>query len=194
MKRLLCLFLLALLPLAGCRQSAAGGSSPFDAVFTEFKSTLEGKNHLQALASLHRMLEDFWAQAPLLMANPRFVKSAGNSYGIYEPKEDDQFTAGEVIYLYMEPVGFTVKANPGGWREFGFTADFKVEDSAGKVLGGQNDFATLPFKSWNYNTEIALTFNYTFNGLASGRYKIVTVVKDMHADKKATVEKWLTVR
>ncbi|GAI74850.1 unnamed protein product, partial [marine sediment metagenome] len=77
--------------------------------------------------------------------------------------EGDSFRIDEPIYLYIEPIGYTIKENPKSSYEFGFFADFTIEGEDGKVLGGQKDFAKLDFKSWNFNTEITLTFTYTIS-------------------------------
>ncbi len=172
---------------------ASAATYSFDTIFSQFKSSLDKKDYLKALQSLRSSLELFWKQSPLILNNVRFVKSDGNSYGIYEPKEGEKFISGESIYLYMEPVGYALKKNPKGFYEFGFTADFSIEDKSGKVLGGQKNFANLDFKSWNFNTEVSLTFTYTFTGLGKGRYKIITHVKDKNSDKKATVENWFNI-
>jgi hypothetical protein len=167
-------------------------SDPFDEAFSQFKAALQTKDQAKALKALRSALESFWAQSPLILENARFVTGGDNSYGIYEPREGDRFKSGETIYLYMEPAGYTLKKNPKGQYEFGFVADFTVADDNGQELGGQKDFASLDFRSWNYNTEIALTFDYSISGVDEGKFKIITVVKDKFSDKKATVEKWVT--
>ena len=152
-----------------------------------------GLDFVQEYRALRASLEAFWQRAPLLLNNVRFVQGTGNSYGIYDPRPTAAFRAGEPIYLYLEPVGYTLKKNPTGLYEFGFSADFTVKDAAGKVLGGQTGFADLNFRSWNFNTEVALTFTYRFSGLKKGSYKVVTVVHDKFSDKRATVEQAFTI-
>jgi len=152
-----------------------------------------GHDFVQEYRTLRASLEAFWQRAPLLLNNVRFVQGTDNSYGIYDPQPKSAFRPGEPIYLYLEPVGYTLKKNPAGYYEFGFTADFTLKDAAGKTLGGQTGFADLNFRSWNFNTEVALTFTYRFSGLKKGSYKVVTVVKDKFSDKRATVEKEFTV-
>jgi hypothetical protein len=122
------------------------------------------------------------------------VNSDDNTFGIYEPKEGNTFESGEPIYLYMEPIGYRFKKSQKGFYEFGFTADFTLEDENGNILGGQKDFADLNFTSWNCNTEIALTFTYTFTGFDQGKYKVVTHVEDAYSDKDATIENWFYIR
>jgi hypothetical protein len=191
MKKSLLLGLVAILAFAGC--SKTGKIGPFDGSFGVFQSAAAAKDFSKALTALRSLMLSYLAESPLFLENVKFVMGADNSYGIYEPRESDVFAAGEPIYLYVEPAGYAINKNPLGYREFGFKADFQVADASGKVLGGQTDFAVLPFKSWNPNTEISLTFTYTLSGLEKGKYKITTQITDAHSAKKASCEKWFTI-
>lgn len=190
MKRLSVLGLAALLVMSfGCSGKGSAPSGTFEAGFSRIDDAIGKGDFSGALAALRSSFEAFRAKSPLLLENVKFVTSDSASYGIYDPRPSDEFAAGDVIYLYLEPVGQALKEAPDGKHDFGFQADFSLEDAAGKVMGGQKDFAGPRFSSWNYNTEIALTFNFTFSGLQAGRYKIVLTVRDAHSDKSATVEK-----
>jgi hypothetical protein len=201
MKKALVLGLVAATMFGGCSKPSTTGTEgtktaaagPFEASYTAFQSAFEAKDYGRALVGLRSLMATFWAESSLVLGNVKHVKGANNSYGIYEPKESDVFSAGEPIYLYMEPAGYALTKNPGGYYEFGFSADFQIADAGGKILGGQTNFASMPFKSWNFNTEIALTFTYTVSGLEKGKYKTITQVTDTHSGKKATVEKEFTV-
>jgi hypothetical protein len=190
MKRLRILGLATLLVIAfGCSGKEPAPSGAFDAGFARFNDALGKGDFTAALAALRSSFEAFREKSPLLLQNVKFVTSESASYGIYEPRASDEFAAGDVIYLYLEPVGQVLKESKDGRHEFGFSADFSLENAAGKVLGGQKDFASPRFSSWNFNTEIALTFNFSFSGLQAGRYKILLTVRDAHSAKSASVEK-----
>jgi hypothetical protein len=189
----------ATLALAVCALTAAvkaqtEPAGPFDRAIAGFRSAVAVKDFANALRALRSLGTAFWAESPLLLENVKFVKGSGCSYGVYEPRESEVFADGEPIYLYAEPAGYLFKKNPAGYYEFGFKADFQVADESGKVLGGQNDFAVLPFKSWNPNTEISITFTYTLSGLEKGKYKMTTQVSDAHSAKKVSCEKWFTIK
>lgn len=162
--------------------------------FSEFKASLKDKKYVEAYKYLHSSMEMFWKESPLILNNVRFVVDDDNSFGIYTPRVDNKFSPGEKIYLYMEPIGYSVNKNKNGLYEFGFTADFTLEDEKGTVLGGQKGFADLGFKSWNFNTELSLTFTYSFSGFDKGKYKIVTDVHDKYSDKTVQIEKWFYIR
>ena len=177
-------------PAAGPGTTPPG---PFDASLAQFKEAMGKSDDAGALAALRSTFEMFWEKTPLLLNNVKFVTNESASYGIYTPKATEEFAPGEVLNLYLEPVGQTLKRNERGQYDFGFRADFVLEDETGKVLGGQNDFVNPSFTSWNFNTEIALTFNFTFTGLQAGKYKIVLTVKDVQSTKTATANKVFTI-
>jgi hypothetical protein len=199
MKKAVFFVLVSALALAVCAATGEGGAQsppagPFAGAVADFQSAAAAKDYARALDALRSLMASFWSEAPLLLGNVELVKGADNSYGMYAPRESDVFADGEPIYLYAEPAGYTIKKNPAGYYEFGFKADFQVADESGKVLGGQNDFAVLPFKSWNPNTEVSITFTYTLSGLEKGKYKILTQVSDMNSAKKASCEKWFAIK
>ncbi len=166
----------------------------FERPFARFKSEFAEKDYYAAYATLHSVVELFCEKSPLLLRNVQFVRDEDNSYGIYQPKEGNNFAAGEPLYLYFEPVGYVYKKNPAGYYEFGFNADFILEDDKGNELAGQKDFADLNFSSWNLNTEVSLTFTYSFTGFDKGKYKVVTYVRDANSKKSATVENWFYIK
>ena len=162
-------------------------------ILTQFGSALDKKDFAAAYSSLRAVLQDFWGMSPLLLQNVRFVKNENNTFGIYEPRETEEYAPGEAIYLYMEPVGYASKKSESGKYEIRFSADMSIENDKGEVLGGQKDFAKMAFSSWNFGTEMCLTFTYTVSGLEKGRYKIVTTVCDGGSDKTASCEKRFSI-
>lgn len=171
-----------------------GIADTFDETYSRFKADFSMHDYFKAHAELHHLLEHFWEKTPLLLRNVRFVRGEDNSYGIYDSRDGNSFAAGEPLYLYLEPVGYAFKKNPKGYYEFGFKADFTLEDDKGNELGGQKGFANLNFSSWNYNTEVSVTFTYTFTGFEKGKYKVITHVMDANSNKNATVEKWFYIK
>jgi hypothetical protein len=207
MKRLCTLGLVIVFIFAGCGKKAEesktvspptapavpGVTQDMMTALNQFGSSLEKKEFAAAYQFLRSVLVDFWSASSLLLQNVKFVKGDNNTFGIYEPKPNEEYAAGEPMYLYMEPAGYVVKKNDQGKYEFGFNTDMSLENEKGEILGGQKDFAKMAFSSWNFNTEICLTFTYTFSGLAKGRYKIVTTVHDARSDKIATTENWFSI-
>jgi len=157
-----------------------------------FLEALRNEDYPAALKNIDLIKDKVLEESPLLLLNPTLVKTQNNSYGVYEPEEDNTYSDGQTIYLYIEPAGYRIIRSEAGYYEFRFLADFQVADENGQILGGQERFADLPFKSWHANKEVAITFNYNFSGLAAGKYKIITTVYDANSDKKASTETWVS--
>jgi len=172
----------------------AASLEPYETLFDSLKSSLEGRDYQKTLAVINSMKDEIWEQVPLMLQNVLLVKGPDNTYGVYEPAEDDVYSEGETIYLYVEPLGYKIIKSEAGYYEFGFSADFQVVTENGEIIGGQEKFVQLPFKSWHPNKEVAITFNYHFSGLPAGKYKIITTVYDANSDKKAAAEIWFTTR
>ncbi|MGB9906292.1 MAG: hypothetical protein ACPLRR_02760 [Candidatus Saccharicenans sp.] len=165
----------------------------FDSLLGSMQEALQGKDYLKALAAADSIKEQIWEEAPLMLRNVILVKGMNNTYGIYEPEDDEAYSPGQTIYVYLEPVGYKIIKNEAGYYEFRFTADFQLVNENGEILGGQEQFADLPFKSWHPNKEVAITFNYNFSGLPAGKYKVVTTVYDANSDRKASAETRFTI-
>ncbi len=200
MKKLLTFAIIVVVLFSSCAKKeqakeaiSTAPASALERSLASVKDSVGKKDYASAWLALRSSLEAFWGETPLLINNPRFVTSENNTFGIYTPKEGEDFSSGEVIHLYCEPAGYSVRKNAEGQYEFAFKADFSLEDESGKVLGGQKDFANLNFKSWNFNTEVALTFTFTFSGLEKGRYKIVTMVRDANSEKSASLTKVFSI-
>lgn len=157
-----------------------------------FLEALRNEDYPAALKNIDLIEDKVWEESPLLLLNPTLVKAQNNSYGVYEPEENNVYSNGQTIYLYLEPAGYRFVKSENGYYEFRFLADFQVADENGQILGGQEKFADLPFKSWHPNKEVAITFNYNFSGLTPGKYKIITTVFDANSDKKAANETWVS--
>ncbi|MBC7364521.1 MAG: hypothetical protein H5U07_08290 [Candidatus Aminicenantes bacterium] len=157
-----------------------------------FLEALRIEDYPAALKNIDLIKDKVWEESPLLLLNPTLVKAQDNSYGVFEPEEDNIYSNGQTIYLYIEPAGYRIIRSEAGYYEFRFLADFQVADENGQILGGQEKSADLPFKSWHPNKEVVITFNYNFSGLTPGKYKIITTVYDANSDKKAATETWVS--
>ncbi|MDI6849548.1 MAG: hypothetical protein QME69_07125 [Candidatus Saccharicenans sp.] len=165
----------------------------YDSLYQSLLAELKDSDYLKALEKAEAIRDKVWEEAPLILANVRLVKGQNNTYGVYEPEEDNVYSDGETIYLYLEPAGYKITKNEDGSYQFRFLADFQLVAEDGEILGGQERFADLPFKSWHPNKEVALTFNYNFSGFTAGNYKIITTVHDANSDKRASTETWIAI-
>lgn len=178
---------------AGSPAAVPAAAGPLDSLIGSMQEALRGQDYLKALGAADSIKDKIWEEAPLMLRNVILVKGINNTYGVYEPEDDDVYSQGETIYVYLEPVGYRIMKNEAGYYEFRFTADFQLVNENGEILGGQEQFANLPFKSWHPNKEVAITFNYNFSGIPAGKYKVVTTVYDANSDRKASADTWFTI-
>lgn len=178
---------------AGTKGAISTAAGAFDSMIGSMQEALRAQDYLKALAAADSIKDKIWEEAPLMLRNVILVKGMNNTYGVYEPEDDDVYSQGETIYVYLEPVGYKIRKNEAGYYEFRFTADFQLVNENGEILGGQEQFANLPFKSWHPNKEVAITFNYNFSGIPAGKYKVVTTVYDANSDRKASADTWFTI-
>ncbi|MGB9837146.1 MAG: hypothetical protein ACPLRX_10450 [Candidatus Saccharicenans sp.] len=174
--------------------TAKASPASYYSLCDSLKASLENSDYKNALEIINSLKDELWEKVPLSLQNIKYVKGPDNTYGVYEPAEDDIFADGETIYLYAEPVGYKIIKNEDGFYEFGFKADFQLVSENGEVLGSQENFATLNFKSWHPNKEVAITFNFNFSGISAGRYQIITTVHDENSDKKTFSKTWFRIK
>ncbi len=178
---------------AGTPGTVSAPAGAYDALYASMLAALKNQDYLKALETADSIKDKVWEDAPFMLKNVVLVKGMNNTYGVYEPEEDDVYGQGDTIYVYLEPAGYKIIKNEAGYYQFRFTADFQLVNENGEILGGQEQFANLPFKSWHPNKEIAITFNYNFSGIPAGKYKVITTVYDANSDRKASVDTRFTI-
>ncbi|MCX8160214.1 MAG: hypothetical protein N3G18_04690 [Candidatus Saccharicenans sp.] len=179
--------------VASATSPGTATSTNYDSLYTSMLASLQGKDYKKALEAVEAIKDRIWEEAPLALKNVVLVKGMNNTYGVYEPEDNDVYSRGETIYVYLEPAGYKIVKNEAGYYEFRFTADFQLVNENGDILGGQEQFANLPFKSWHPNKEVAITFNYNFSGLPAGKYKVVTTVHDANSERRVSADTWFTI-
>jgi hypothetical protein len=148
--------------------------------------------YLGALDAAKQAYIQQWLQTPLIIRKATFVARPSGGFGVYSPKADNTFKAGEAMRVYAEPVGF-------GWGKSGnlysidFSVDFTISTPDGKVLGGRKAFQKLGMKSLVQNTEFFVSLTYTFSGIPVGKYVITTVLNDKNSGKSASFNLPITI-
>ena len=129
-----------------------------------------------------------WEKTPFAIRQAFFVTGKPGGFGMYTPRPDTPFKAGEQLVVYAEPVAFGWKGVEDDQYEFGFTVDFVLKTTDGKIIGGQDKFANLIFKSRVQNREIFLKLDLDLTGATPGDYLLDFRVHDAEANKTATIE------
>lgn len=138
---------------------------------------------LEAFEELKEAELTVWRAMPSMAARKVvLVEKEPAFFGSYVPKPDGSYRAGEPIYMYIEPAGYTIRETDGGYS-FSLTADFTLVGTEGQILGGQRDFGRWEMNSRRPVMEFMMFFTFDFSGLSPGTYTIETIIKDTLSEK-----------
>jgi hypothetical protein len=156
------------------------------ALFNDAAEFVKKGRPLEAIETTRLALMDIWNNAPLSIAQSVLIKEKATGYGMYAPRPNNVYKAGDPILLYVEPVCYTIKQEKDVYS-FGMSADFEVTSEDGRILGGQKGFGRWSFKSRRPNFEIFINLTYTLTAVKPGEYTIETKLKDALGPDIATV-------
>lgn len=138
-----------------------------------------------ALIEARRAMDAAWDQAPLAFGVATFTQNAADSFGQYEPRNNNTFTAGDMLHVYVEPIGYGYKRT-GEQFEINFGTDFELRNETGQILASQDGFADLILISRNAIKEYQASLSFRFDGLLPGNYVLRTRLNDRNSDKSGS--------
>lgn len=147
----------------------------------------KANDHLGALRAIEGAYMAIWDRTPFSFKRYLFVAERATGYGVFKPRAQGPFKSGEILRVYVEPVGYTFQAE-GNMYTWLITADFNLRTKAGKVLGGQKEFGRFTFTSHERNTEFYMNLTYNFSGVSKGEYVLETILQDKISGKLARFE------
>lgn len=134
-----------------------------------------------------------WNAMPIDFRVALFVEEAPQGFGLYNPRAEALFKAGEPIIVYAEPVGYGWTDNGDGTWGFGFTVDLAIKNKEGGILASQENYQRAEFVSRSRNRELMLTFTLTLDGAPAGDYIVEYLIHDITGDKQATISLPFTI-
>jgi len=143
--------------------------------------------HIEAVETLRRAINVLMAKGPLTLRKVQFIAEPPKGFGIYKPRANNAFRAGEPLIVYAEPIGMGWKA-AGGVNEAHVATDFEIRTTDGKILGGQKDFGRFEFASNDQNQEIMTHLTIRLSGVPRGQYVFVATYRDQVNGKSASLE------
>ena len=152
-----------------------------------FDALAEDKTH-EALEAAHKSMLLLTQQDKFHIRMTKLVSAEPSGWGVYTKRKSNQYKPGEKVRVYVEPGSFKYKRGSEGMFNFGFTVDFVLAKTDGKILGGQQDFGRFPFKSHRLNTEIFLDLKFTLTGLPADKYIMKITVHDMISKEIETID------
>ena len=139
-----------------------------------------------AMTALDQTAEQLWDRSPLVFRRALWVAEPPNGFGAYNPRENNQYAAGDEMIIYAEPMGFGWRKSGDVWRT-DLVSDLTVKDAEGEVLYEQKNFNKLEIGSRVRNREFMATFTYTLTGIPKGEYVLETTLRDAVTGKSGTL-------
>ncbi len=176
-------FLVIILSICWSGLSSAQDLSDF---CIQAQSLLDQNQPLLAIDVLSKTMQQVWNSIPLHVKKAVLVNEKAKGYGDYNARPDNVYKSGEIIRLYVEPVGLT-RQKEGDHYVVAGAFDYTVAREDGTILIGKENFGRLDAKTKNFGTHDYVDFDYNFTGLKPGSYVIKTVIRDLTGSKIASV-------
>lgn len=182
-KALALVILLSLFIVTLDRAFAQSESQSINSLADEVKQLIAKGDYKNALLKAKDLYLNIWNKSPLFYSKAILVENEPEGVGMYVEKRDNKFAEGDPIYIYVEPMGYTV-TKKGENYSFGLAADFAILDNEGNHLYEKKNFGTWSMESKNFNTEFFLFLRYSFTGIKPGKYRIITTLRDINDPNK----------
>jgi hypothetical protein len=140
---------------------------------------------MEAVEALREAALTVWSAAPFDIHSLVVTTEAAKRYGDFDAADAATVARGDAIHLYVEPVGMAYEFADGAYS-MRLTGDFLIEDPDGAILGGQKDFADVPFTFPVPATEVYMPVSLGPSSLPPGDYVINMTFHDPLGDASAT--------
>ncbi len=159
--------------------AAAGSVAPEDAraAVARAAERITAGQPAEAVEALREATLAVWSAAPLDLV--MVAEAAGQAAGFrdFDPRNGGPYPAGEPLHLYIEPIGLHYAFAEGVYT-MGLAADFLVLNRDGTILGGQRNFADVPFTFHVPSTVVYMTASFRTDGLPPADYLLQLTVRD----------------
>ena len=139
---------------------------------------------MEAVEALREAALTVWSAAPFDVHILAVTTEAAKRYGDYDTAAEASVARGDPIHLYVEPVGMAYEFADSEYS-MRLTGDFLIEDPDGAILGGQKNFADVPYTFPVPATEVYMTVSLGTSSLPPGDYVINMTFRDPLGDASA---------
>lgn len=169
---------------------AAAGAGPVADKAADIESLIAADDTAGAISAARDLLATVWDMSQSIgFGTTALVTQPAAGYGIYNPRPDDRFKAGEPVIIYAEPIGFDYGAPGDGLNSIGFFVDLRVANAeTGELLGNVQNVTELDLTSRYRNREFQANLTYSLDGLAPGKYLLTTTLRDKNSAKSGAFE------
>jgi len=176
MKKAAYLVLFLLISLVSPAQAA-----DIKALLAQASQHVDQGQAIEAAATLRQALVEIWALKPMSIKGAALVEKAATGYGQYQIRSTNTYKPGEPILVYVEPAGYKFNRQ-GEAYTFGFSANFDILSTDGKVLAGQHGFGNWQFGAREPLFEVFVNLTYNLTGAPAGEYFIETTLIDANGN------------
>ncbi len=176
---LVALVIAIMLPAAAWAGPAADAAATSEAL-------LKAGKPLQAWSAMQGAVDAVWNRMPLTIGKALFVVGEPQGYGMYNPRENSSFKAGEPMVVYVEPLGFGHRL-VNGIYQIAIDVDLVLTDRKGKKLLSREGFGKFELNSRKKNREFFMKITLNLKGAPPGEYVLVLPIRDRIRNTRATV-------
>ena len=171
----------------GVGTAAPALAGPLADAAEKIEDRLSAQDYTTALDGARAFLGAVWDQVPQIgFTQALLVSETAAGYGVYNPRPTNLYKKGEAIIIYAEPFGFAYGAPGEGLHSIGFAVDLQVLDSQGAELASVPNVTQLDLNSRYENREFQANITYNLDGIAPGKYTLVTTMRDKNSDKSGS--------
>lgn len=170
----------------GAGQALAG---PLADLAASVEAKLASGDYVSAVEQARAMLASVWEQSPGIgFTDAVLVIEPASGFGIFNPRAGNVYKQAEAIVIYAEPFGYGFGSPGEGLYSIGFFVDLQVQTAAGEVLGDVPGVTELDMTSRFPNTEFQANVTYNLDGIAPGKYRLITTLRDKYSAKMGSFE------
>lgn len=170
--------------LAACLAAGPALAGPIVEAATGIETKVAAQDYAGALTAAQDIVAQVWDQVPDIgFSRALLVTETAAGYGVYNPRPNNLFKKGEPIVIYAEPYGFDYGSPGEGLHSIGFAVDLEVLDSSGATLASVPNVTQLDLNSRYENKEFQANITYNLDGIAPGKYTLVTTLRDKNSAK-----------
>jgi len=165
---------------------AISDAQDFSKFCAEAQSFMEKNQPLPAVESLRNAIKEAWLRTPFQVENAVLVQEEATGYGSYVERPNNVYKSGDIVRLYLEPIGFT-QTQKDNQYVIGLAADFTIGRKDGTIITGKENFGKWELKSRHFTTQFNMNINYNITGVSPGDYVLKTILRDLEGSKTAVI-------
>ena len=170
------------LALAALLLPAPALAGPLVDAATVAEEKLAAGDYLGAVEAGRTVADLLWEASPgLTFGQALLVAENATGFGVFNPRENNVFKKGDPILIYCEPQGFAYGEPGAGLYSVNFVVDLQVLDASGNELANAPGATEYNMTSRHKNREVQANITYRLDGIAVGRYTLITTLRDKNS-------------